>query len=248
MPTNFTPGSANNVVDYLTCHDNLCLHDALAMATLADEDELLRRAKVAQAVLLTSQGMAFLQAGDEMFRTKRTTAAAGAANTRSNAAGTFVDNSYNASDAINLVRWANVYAGDPLAGGFANYDPAQNGYQLYRYTQGLISLRKSSNAFRLPDSAAAQVTPIPPIGAGTSELAFGYRAASSDGTGTYYVFHNADSVPHGFSVGSDLRAAVLLVDGATAGLTPIQGSATVTLGPDGTLVTLAPLSSAVFKE
>ena len=248
----FTPGSSNGVVNYLTCHDNLCIYDALALATgasKANDSVILQRAKIGYAVLLTSQGTAFLHAGDEMFRSKETTAAAGSANTKSGAGRTFVDNSYNASDAINMVSWSKVYAGNPITGNFSNYAPAQNGYQLYAYTQGLIALRKSSNAFRLPDAAVAgNLTQLAATGANASTLAFGYKAVSTDGTGSYWVFHNASMVPQSFTVGASLNSAGLLVDGVSAGLTGISNSSTVSLDSGGLTVTLAPLSSAIFKN
>jgi pullulanase/glycogen debranching enzyme len=176
---------------------------------------------------------------------------ASAANSMSNPSSgrTFCDNSYNASDAVNMVDWSRVYTGgNPLAGNFANYDLSSDGYQLYRYTQGLISLRKSSNAFRLPDGHGGNVTALAATGAGASTLAFGYQTVATDGTGSYLVFHNADQVAHSFTVATDLNAATLLVDGNGAGLTAITGSSTVALSGDGLTVTVAPLSSAVFQK
>jgi pullulanase/glycogen debranching enzyme len=256
LPTNsFAPGSTNNVVSYLTCHDNLCLYDVLAMATNAPKGasgdaDLLKRARVSHAVLLTSQGLAFLHAGDEMFRTKETTFGA-TPNTRSNASRTFVDNSYNASDAVNMVKWSNVYTGDPIAGGFSNYDATKSGYQLYAYTQGLIALRKSTDAFRLPDAVrAANLTALNLTGVGSSTLAFGYKAVATNAT-AYYVFHNADSTAKSFNAGVDLSTAVLLADGAKAGLTaitlPATGVGIVTTAGLST-VTLQPLTSAIFRK
>ncbi len=250
-PTNFAAPSTNNVVNYLTCHDNLCYYDVLSLATRTAKTQdavILQRAKVGYAILLTSQGTAFLHAGDEMFRTKETTAVSGTTNTKSNGGRVFVDNSYNSSDAINMVAWSTVYSGNPIAGGFSNYAVSANGYQLYAYTQGLIAIRKSTNAFRLPDvSITGGLVSIPPTSGGGNVLAFGYKAISADSTGTYYVLHNADTVAHSFTVDASLTAALLLADGATAGLTPITSSTTVTLSADGKTVTVAPLTSAIFK-
>jgi pullulanase/glycogen debranching enzyme len=193
--------------------------------------------------------VAFIHAGDEMFRTKEATAT-GSTTVASTNGRIFVHNSYNASDAINLVAWSQVYTGgNPMSGGFTNYATTSNGYQLYRYVQGLISLRKSTNAFRLSDSTrAANLTAIPASGVANSTLAFGYKAAATDGTGSYYVFHNADAVnPAVFSPGADLTAGTtLLVDGAMAGTTAI----TIPTGvaATGTTVTLQPLTSAIFKK
>ena len=253
LPTNtsptFAPGSTNNVISYLTCHDNLCLYDVLAMATNAPKNatgdaDILKRAKVGYAVLLTSQGLAFIHAGDEMFRTKETTG--GGPNTKSNLIRSFVDNSYNASDAINLVKWSNVYAGDPITGGFTNYATTSHGYQLYAYVQGLIALRKSTNAFRLPDaSRAANLSAINPSGVVSSTLAFGYKAVATNGA-AYYVFHNADTTAKLFTADADLSAATLLADGARAGLTAIVAPTGVSVV--GTTVTLQPLTAAILRK
>ncbi len=257
-PTNFTPPSTNNVVSYLTCHDNLCLYDVLAMATNVTKDatgdaEILKRAKVGYAVLLTSQGLAFLHAGDEMFRTKETTG--GFANTKSGTGShrSFVDNSYNASDAINLVKWSTVYSGDPITGGFTNYDASANGYKLYAYVQGLAAIRKSSNAFRLPDAVrTANVSRLDPVGVGTSTLAFGYKCvASTVDASAFYVFHNAGTTAQSFNAGADLSTAVLLADGTQAGLTPIPlaGSSVTVITTSGvSTVTLPPLTSAILRK
>ena len=258
LPTNsnvtFAPGSTDNVVNLLTCHDNLCLYDALAMATnsptgAVGDGVVLQRAKIGYAILMTSQGTAFIQAGDEMFRTKETTAGASAANSVGSANGrAFVDNSYNASDAINMVNWSTVYSTSPITGNFSNYATSSNGYQLYAYTQGLIAIRKATTAFRLADAAiAGNVTLIPANAAPTSTLAFGYKAVSSDNTGVYYVLHNASTTTQTFSVPS-ITGATLLADGNSAGLTAITNSSTASLNPGGTLITLAPLSSAIFKN
>ena len=196
-------------------------------------------------MLLSSQGLAFIHAGDEMFRTKETTGAY--ANTKGNGSRFFVDNSYNASDAINQVKWSNVYAGDPTAGGFTNYATTSNGYLLYNYVQGLTALRRSTNAFRLPDnSRAANITSIAPVGVGSNTLAFGYKVVSTDGTGTYYVFHNADSQAHAFNADVDLMGAVISVDGVQAGLTAITAPTGVSV--NGSTVTLQPLTSAILRK
>lgn len=250
-PTNFTAPSPDNVINYLTCHDNLCLYDVLSLATNsshAQDAAILSRARVGYAVLFTSQGVAFLHAGDEMFRTKETTAAGGSPNTKTNGVRTFVDNSYNASDAINMVKWSTVYSGDPIGGGFTNYATGQYGYQLYTFVQGLISLRKATNAFRLPDAARATAfTPVAASGVGPSALAFGYKVVASDASGSYLVLHNADAVARSFTQTQDLRPAQLLVDGTRAGTTALGSSTTATLSADGLTVTLAPLSSAIYK-
>ena len=253
VPTNsspaFAPGSTNNVVDYLTCHDNLCLYDTLAMATnapanAAGDAAILQRARLGYAALLTSQGTAFIHAGDEMFRTKETTGTY--PNTKTNGSRCFVDNSYNASDAINLVAWNRVYTGgNPLAGGFANYDTTQNGYKLYAYVQGLIALRKATDAFRLGDPVrASRVASLFPNGAGSSGLAFGTKAVGIDAA--YYVLLNASGSAQSFTADADLSAAAVLADGTAAGTTPITSPTGVTVS--GATVTVAPMTAAILRK
>ena len=77
------------VVQYMTCHDNLCLYDKLVVSRPAAGDPAYERmARLGYTLLLVSQGVPFLHGGDEFFRTKRGDA-----------------NSYQSSDAINQIDW-----------------------------------------------------------------------------------------------------------------------------------------------
>ena len=77
------------VVQYMTCHDNLCLYDKLVVSRPAAGDAAYERmARLGYTLLLVSQGVPFLHGGDEFFRTKRGDA-----------------NSYQSSDAINQIDW-----------------------------------------------------------------------------------------------------------------------------------------------
>ena len=79
-------------VNYVSAHDNLTLWDKIAI-TATDADGATRRDmhKLAEGIVLTSQGVAFLHAGAEMARTKQGE-----------------HNSYNRGDAINALRWDRV--------------------------------------------------------------------------------------------------------------------------------------------
>lgn len=76
-------------INYLSCHDDLNLVDKLAASmpgsTLASRK---RAAKLAVAVMLTSQGVPFLFAGEEIWRTKRG-----------------IRNTYNCPDSVNAIDW-----------------------------------------------------------------------------------------------------------------------------------------------
>lgn len=79
----------HHAVSYNSCHDNHTLWDKFLMTTpgLKDADRLAIN-KLAAAITLTSQGLVFLHAGEEMARTKRGH-----------------ENSYNLPDAINAIDW-----------------------------------------------------------------------------------------------------------------------------------------------
>jgi len=83
---------ANNpdeVVNYVSCHDGRCLYDFLvASAPDATADELMRYNFLAQTFVFTSQGVPFIQAGEELYRTR-----GGQYDTM--------------GDAINRILWAN---------------------------------------------------------------------------------------------------------------------------------------------
>lgn len=76
-------------VNYAACHDNYTLFDKFVLSSPdATEDELMRMVMMAGALVLTSQGIPFLHAGDEMARTKQGH-----------------HNSYKSPDSINQIDW-----------------------------------------------------------------------------------------------------------------------------------------------
>lgn len=76
-------------INYASCHDNYTLYDKLILSCPdASENEISRMVMMAGALVLTSQGIPFLQAGTEMARTKH---------------GDY--NSYKSPDSINQIDW-----------------------------------------------------------------------------------------------------------------------------------------------
>lgn len=79
-------------VSYVSCHDDMSLVDRLrASFPGIQTDELIRLDKLAQTFVLTSQGIPFLWAGEEVLRDKKG-----------------VHNSYNQPDSINQIDWSNL--------------------------------------------------------------------------------------------------------------------------------------------
>ena len=76
-------------INYVSCHDNHTLFDKLKISRPdADVETLIAMDKLANAIVLTSQGTPFLHAGAEMLRTKNGK-----------------HNSYNLPDSINQINW-----------------------------------------------------------------------------------------------------------------------------------------------
>ena len=78
------------VINYVSCHDDLMLTDKLRKSMPeATDAERMRAAKLAQTIILTSQGTPFIWTGEEIFRDKKG-----------------VHNSYNSPDSINAIDWS----------------------------------------------------------------------------------------------------------------------------------------------
>jgi len=76
-------------VSYASCHDNHTLWDKILITTPGMKDvDRIKLYKLAAAIVLTSQGIAFIHAGEELLRTKKGH-----------------ENSYNLPDAINAMNW-----------------------------------------------------------------------------------------------------------------------------------------------
>lgn len=81
--------SPTQIINYVSCHDDLTLTDKLRRSMPeATETELKRAARLAQTIVLTSQGTPFIFAGEEIFRDKKG-----------------VHNSYKSPDSINAIDW-----------------------------------------------------------------------------------------------------------------------------------------------
>ena len=77
-------------INYVSCHDDNTLFDRLKISNPdVSEVDLIKMDKLANAIVLTSQGVPFLHAGAEMLRTKQGVA-----------------NSYNSPDSINQIDWS----------------------------------------------------------------------------------------------------------------------------------------------
>ena len=125
-------------VNYVSCHDNNTLLDRLALAAPESPmDVLTKMNNLAAAFTILSQGIPFMQAGEEMLRTKP------------GKKGGFDENSYRSPDKVNAIKWEEL-------------DKAEYQENVAFY-QGLIRFRKAHPALRLQtrELVMKKVHPIP---------------------------------------------------------------------------------------
>lgn len=160
--------SPSQCVNYASCHDNNTLYDRIKM-TLPDasETDIIKMNNLAAAIYMTAEGIPFMQAGEEMLRTKVKDD------------GTYEHNSYASSDKVNSIKW------DTL-----NDKTYQN---VVNYYKGLIAFRKAHPVLRLmtADDVNSNITPVE--GLAENVVAFnvkgGVNNEKSDGL---FVIFNAN--------------------------------------------------------
>ncbi len=113
-------------INYVTAHDNNTLHDKLYIS-LQNENALHlipAMIKQANAIVLLSQGVAFLHAGDEFMRSKPSASGKG-----------FDHNSYESPDSVNQMRW--------------DLKAQETEMAVFEYFKGLIAFRKDHPSLRM---------------------------------------------------------------------------------------------------
>ncbi|URA10789.1 alpha-amylase family glycosyl hydrolase [Thermospira aquatica] len=111
-------------INYISAHDNLCWWDKILYVISNGGASYGPHAtninKFGMGIVLTSQGIPFIHAGDEFLRSKKT-------------GGTWdqAKNSYNAGDNVNKIRW----------------NLKENNFAVYNYYSNLIAIRKAYRGF-----------------------------------------------------------------------------------------------------
>ncbi len=116
------------VINYTSCHDNYTLFDKIALCNKEiDMEERIRQNKLAIAIVMLSQGIPLLHAGEELLRTKM------------NQQGEFVSDSVRDGDDVNSIKWETLL---------------QPEYQnVYQYYKGLTAFRKNTRVLHMTDPA-----------------------------------------------------------------------------------------------
>ncbi len=116
-------------VTYSSAHDNYTLWDKLQiMEPEATDEELNIKNKLIAALMLTSQGISFIHAGEEIARTKI------------DENNELVENSYCSPDSVNKIEWTRK----------------EQYKDLYEYYKGLIAIRKEYKALRMNSNEEIQ--------------------------------------------------------------------------------------------
>ena len=116
------------VINYVSCHDNYTLYDQLVQTMSTSSDLFERAYNQAETLVFTSQGIAFMQEGEDFMRTKKYI---------SNGQTKYSGNSYNVGDLINNM----------------DYELKVDKYSTFEYFKDLIAFRKNHKVFSLSSRA-----------------------------------------------------------------------------------------------
>lgn len=117
--------SPSMTVNYVSCHDDLCLADKLHASNPGLPGERIKAmARLAHAVTFTSQGMPFMMAGEEFMRTKQG-----------------VRDSYRSHDAVNAIDWTLKAAHSDLFEYVCGLMALRRAHPAFRMTSALQTAR-----------------------------------------------------------------------------------------------------------
>lgn len=202
--------SPSQTINYASCHDNNTLIDRITLSRSdASRTELVNMNKLAAAIYLTSEGVPFMQAGEELLRSKV------------NADGTFNENSYNAGDKVNAINYSSL---------------AEDEYKdVYDYYKGLIEIRKAHPALRLATAEEVANT-VETISTGASSVV-GFKLNCKEIKGEsceeMLVFFNASEEDYSYEATGTWKVLVNGEDAKETSVETLKNCESVTV-PAGT--------------
>ncbi|MGE5582335.1 MAG: alpha-1,6-glucosidase domain-containing protein, partial [Bacillota bacterium] len=208
-------------VNYTNCHDGLTLWDKIK-ATLpnASEEERIKTNQLGIAIVLTSQGKAFFQGGEEMLRSKPDP---------DNPNGLGVSwNTHDQGDLCNQLDWSK----------------AVTYRKVIDYYRGLIELRKNHQAFRMETETEIQkgLTFINE----NIDFLIAYKLKgreSGDPWDQIIVIYNANRTAQTLNIPEINPHWKVVVDGNHAGVVPLEKTE-VKLGQG--FITVPPVAAVVI--
>lgn len=134
--TRFFTVSPDQSINYMFAHDNLCYWDKIKAAGKTG-DYAKRIVKFGHGILLVSQGIPFIHAGDEFLRTKEK----GAGSSMSH-------NSYMAGTATNSIDWSLKKTNKAISDYHADLIKLRKAHDGLRYRNGVGTTETSDNAVK----------------------------------------------------------------------------------------------------
>ncbi len=120
-------------ISYASAHDNNTLWDKITISNSVDSlEDRVKMNLLSAAIIFTSQGTPFFQAGEEFLRSKP----------KDGTGTTYVENSYNSPDTVNSLKWNSI----------------SDNKEVYSYYKGLISFRKAHSALRMTKTSEIQAS------------------------------------------------------------------------------------------
>ena len=195
------------IVQYASCHDNNTLFDRIATSREdLDRETWIKMSNLAAAYYFASEGIPFMQAGEEILRTKVKDD------------GTFDSNSFSSGDEVNCLKWETL--DDPEYK--ANLE----------YYKGIISFRKAHGLLRLADGAEVEKRVKAVEGLDKNVIAFDMdnsdRAVNGEEADELFLIFNPNleettvSLPKG-----DWNVCVSEIKAGTKALSRVKDSITV---------------------
>ena len=176
-------------VNYVESHDNMTLADKISSSVrAATPDRVAQLSRFASSIAFLAQGVPFLQAGQEFLRSKNGN-----------------DNSYNADDATNSLKWSTKLKNTITT----------------KYYQGLFTLRTAHPAFRMTDTEQVKSN-LKFLNVAKNVIAYSLNGkAVKDSASTILVIHNGNSGPTTVNLPNTKKWSVL-VKGNIAGNKAIE--------------------------
>jgi len=189
----------SDVINYLSCHDNLTLWDKLAISCPnATEADRLAMNRLGASIIFTAQGIPFFLLGEEAARSKPI-----------NEDGDFAENSYNL----------------PLYTNSLKYDLFDNYIGLKEFYKGLIAFRKICPAFHL--QSAEEVNKSICFIDNTPANVVAFTVKTGD-TCTFVVYNaNASDITIELPVGKEMDVYIRNDKASASPLGKVKGQTTI---------------------
>lgn len=161
--------SPAQTVNYVSCHDNYTLLDRIMVSKNASREDIIKMNNLAASIYILAEGVPFMQAGEEMLRTKP------------NGDGTYNSNTYASGDVINSLKWSTLDEPETKA--------------VYEYYKGLIAFRKAHSSLRLSDATevANRVQSIEGLDANMVGFTVNAEGLEGESGKTICIYYNANT-------------------------------------------------------